>query len=1116
MRKVNNRTQVRCGVVSCWRTFNTIKSPPFPFQDDRRAPLTNISVRRERQLVHAYGPAWRYMRRDVGDALASPAVTPDDPPSDPLEAFLAMHADEGPAIAAMWTSLHRSCTQYSEITESAVVAVRRLFHNLVRSRAFLAAAQLYRRLGEYGLALKNHDVLLLLTNLPYEKSVGSASEISQGIWMSSGDPTSWKRKKEAEARVHKRPLSHNASTPVVDTKHVAGNSTSPRVSGRWLERLRVYEAAMGHATLEANPVDSSSGTFVNAFDSTASNQSPPWKNPEAIAALIHHLCFVHSQSQIAPVSKDRGVWVEALHVFSAELSAQKTSSIRPVVMPSVLFPAAACAFQIVPPALQWKVAVRLIANNVRGSRTLENELLRTLSVKLCPTLNSPVSRRPLGTVRKAVDVILERLGSTSGDPSTYHSIAMASLIDRCRTSPTRQMLQSVQPALIQMLNAQIFECERHFRVQEPLGDSHAVETHHRFIPCALEENIALCTSAVRATASLLPLVTDLNRSFGSHSQRTDELARAAFFGDAGLVALRELLFSSKHRSSREIKAIKNSPERNVISNFFLQAGLAWLMMLPRTSRYVSISVHTVSGILSWLAEILGDMNLCADRSHVQRDVLTVVSKVILHVGLHQRGNHSTLEASLAHQVLTDRFAMLLCTSVIRLIAAVLPLKSRSHATNSLRVRSALRVVLILSNPSNPAGKLVRSQLSTSHARHLDTFSIYMRRSHRAKCGVNVGSFVGRPFLWKGSNLEILRRNVGDVYSVASDRATTEQKSAALQKLMEAKSDWLEAAILTHSILSGVRISSNLIPTSVYLTAIERLSVPQPGEHVVPLPAWSAAIRCYQRALQTIPRSDDRPYLKIETIDKLVLPMLRVSVSCGQHDEARALNDNWLRFHATRSVEFQLSPDRLVAAKIRHALELRERDVLQRVVHYLSCSGSEGLKSELTPFLMTATQHSCQRNEWLRAIRLLDSHPVILTTPTGVLCYLHCLNSSGANLYHTCRNVFRNCGGNSWWTAEHSALVLRSFSRARRWQEALSLFSSPTHVNLHLSSEAVIKEGLRACAAGGRPEAAEALFNAYTELSTTAGQTTAMKALLFRAMTKSFAHKSTTISSHQSS
>jgi hypothetical protein len=1115
MRKVSNRTQVRCGVVCCWRTFNTIKSPPLPFQDDRRAPITNISVRRERQLVHAYGPAWRYMRLDVGDALSFPAVTPDDPPpSDPLEAFLAMHADEGPAIAAMWTSLHRSCTQYSEITESAVVAVRRLFHNLVRSRAFLAAAQLYRRLGEYGLALKNHDVLLLLTNLPYEKSVGSSSEISQGNWMSSGDTTSWKRKKEAEARLHKRPASHNASTPVVDTKHSAGNSASPRFSGRWLERLRVYEAAMGHATLETNPADSSSETFVEAVDD--STQIPSWKNPEATAALIHHLCFLHSQSRMEPVSKDRGVWVEALHVFSAELSAQKTSSIRPVVMPSVLFPAAACAFQIVPPALQWKVAVRLIANNIRGSRALENGLLRTLSVKLCPTLNSSVSRRPLGTVRTAVDVILERLGSTSGDPSTYHSIVMASLIDRCRTSPTRQMLQSVQPALIQMLSAQVLECERHFRVQEPLGESHAVD--HRFIPCALEENIALCTSAVRATASLLPLVTDLNRSCGSHGQKftTDELARAAFFGDAGLVALRELLFSSKHRSTREIKAIKNSPERNVISNFFLQAGLAWLMMLPRTSSHVSISVHTVLGIISWLAEIVGDMNLCADRSHVQRDVLAVVSKVILHVGLHQRGNHSTLEASLAHQVLTDRFAMLLCTSVVRLIVAVLPLKSRSHATTSLRVRSALRVVLILSNPSNPAGKLVRSQLSTSHARHLDTFSIQMRRSHRAKCGVKVGSFVCRPLMWKGSNLEILRRNVGDVYSVASDRATNEQKSAALQKLMEAKSNWLEAAILAHSILSGVRISSNLVPTSVYLTAIERLSVPQPGEHIVPLPAWSAAIRCYQHALQTIPRSDNRRHLNIETIDKLVLPMLRVSVSCGQHDEARALNDNWLRFHTARSIEFQLSPDRLVAAKIRHAVELRERDVLQRVVHYLSCSGSDSLKSELMPFLMTATQHTCQRNEWLRAIRLLDSHPVILTTPTGVLCYLHCLNSSGANLYHTCRNVFRNCGGNSWWTAEHSALVLRSFSRARRWQDALSLFSSPTHVNLHLSSEAVIKEGLRACAAGGQPEAAEALFNAYTELSTTAGQTTAMKALLFRAMTKSFAHKSTTISSHQSS
>lgn len=1092
MRKINNQSQVRSAVANCVHTLYAIKKSTPTSQPDRRALNETISLRRERQLAHSCGPAWRYMQAGIDECVASLTATPDVPPTDPLLDFLAMHSDEGPAIAAMWTSLHRSCTQHSEITETAVVAVRKLFHSLVRSRAFLAAAQLYRQLVDYGLSLRNHDVLLLLGNLPYEKSVGSSSEISHDSWLSSGNTTSWKRKKGSEARQSKsQPVrSVGSASPPLE------KSSRPRTSKRWLERLRVYEAAMGHSTMVRSSV--SADAAEDEPSEALSFDQPLWKDSNAVAALLHHLCFIHSQGQCKATPDTRGLWMEALHVISTQMSANRGKVEHPIAMPPVLISSVISSLHIVPPSAQWKFAVRLIASNIRCPRALEHELMRVLCVKLCPTLSAQPSLKPLRIIREAVNVASSRLSREN--TSTYLSVAMATMIDRCRVNPTSQMLQSLKPALKRMLTVQLLECVRHFQSEgEESIDSQYVESSHRFIPSALEDNLALCTSAVSATASLLPLIEDLNRSTSSQCS-SDELAWTAFFDDSGLVALREVLFSNKHRSNREIKAMKNAPERNVLLKHFFQAGVAWLMVLsPKESDHCTLAVERVSDILFWLSDVVGDMNLTFNRSAVQEDVLGVVAKVILRFGLHEQRNHSTLEASLAHRILKDRDAKVLCVSLIRLVAAILPLKSRAQAIRSLHFRDAIRVVLILSRASNSAGKFVRSQLSATNARHLDDFVTTLCESRK-----RVPRAFGHPSMLLHSS-----RNASCVYEIASSSATENEKSNSLKQLMSAKATWFEAAMLMHSILAGVRVAPTTVPQSLYLDAIERMRFPQPGENSVPIHAWNAANFCYRYALNAIPEGNQK--LKIEITDSSVFPLMCIAISCSQVDEARTLSRSWLRSHALRSGELQIPPDTLIVTKILHAIKLGERDVLQRLLHHLRCSSSSSqLKAQLMPLLCQATQLSCYRSDWLRAIRLLDSHQEVLNTPEGTLSYLHCLDSSGSNLYQTSKKVFRECGANNWWSAEHSALVLRSFSRARKWQDALTILSSPSHVDLHLSSEAVIKEGLRACATGGQLEAAESLFSAFTKIAPTSPTQSSMKALLFRAMTKDFGRKTTSM------
>lgn len=213
--------------------------PPAAF-----ASVQSLSRRTERQLEQQYGPMWRYMSiisangsppgtrgEDAGHSAAPVAgphtdarrqlllerarevglidpSAPDDTPQsllpptrstvanadvtldsshaaeDPLIAFLEKNDDDAAILLAMWSSLRRSCLHASEISESLSLRVRYFFHSLIHRRAIAAAFELYDKLVYLGIHLKSNDLLLLLSNLPYEYSAAAQTKVEE--WRQEG------------------------------------------------------------------------------------------------------------------------------------------------------------------------------------------------------------------------------------------------------------------------------------------------------------------------------------------------------------------------------------------------------------------------------------------------------------------------------------------------------------------------------------------------------------------------------------------------------------------------------------------------------------------------------------------------------------------------------------------------------------------------------------------------------------------------------------------------------------------------------------------------------------------------------------------------------------------
>lgn len=89
---------------------------------------------------------------------------------DPLLEFLEKNEEDAALLLAMWTSLRRSCLYASEISESLSLNARWFLHYLIRMRAIAAAVRFYQRLLALGVQLHKWDVIVLLKNLPYERS----------------------------------------------------------------------------------------------------------------------------------------------------------------------------------------------------------------------------------------------------------------------------------------------------------------------------------------------------------------------------------------------------------------------------------------------------------------------------------------------------------------------------------------------------------------------------------------------------------------------------------------------------------------------------------------------------------------------------------------------------------------------------------------------------------------------------------------------------------------------------------------------------------------------------------------------------------------------------------
>ncbi|KAF8288936.1 hypothetical protein TcBrA4_0004220 [Trypanosoma cruzi] len=119
--------------------------------------------------------------------------------SDPLLEFLEKNEDEAALLLAMWTSLRRSCLHASEISESISLTARWFLHHLIRMRAIAAAAHFYQRLLALGLQLQKWDVVLLLSNLPYDRCTTVAASQSDE-WMREKRLSQWAARRERERR----------------------------------------------------------------------------------------------------------------------------------------------------------------------------------------------------------------------------------------------------------------------------------------------------------------------------------------------------------------------------------------------------------------------------------------------------------------------------------------------------------------------------------------------------------------------------------------------------------------------------------------------------------------------------------------------------------------------------------------------------------------------------------------------------------------------------------------------------------------------------------------------------------------------------------------------------
>lgn len=994
---------------------------------------------------------------------------------------------------------------------------------------------------EFGLSLQQHDVVLLLSNLPYEKSANSA-EMSHDDWTKSDAPISWKRKKQQEAEEDLKKSSNRSVASAASAKMSATNREGVAVvDNRWVERLKIYEASMGRGKFFVDDTDhdlSNCGTLDSAIDVESQHDvQPTWTSAESTAALVHHLHFIHTTRG----KRCDGVWAEALHIIASKICAEHPDAqggAASISLPAVMIPAVTATIRMVPPQLRCKLAINIVEKNIRGPTPFDHDLLRTLCAAMCPVLR--FSRR-LHTIRryrvlhKSIKTVLSRLSSSSSptDVSTFRCVTSALLVDSFATNPSSIQLEAVSSSLIQMLGSLYYECTHVFSESTARDESSTLidgsrKEARRFMPMAFEQNLSICSASLKAAGDLLAIFHQLTCFSGTNYSRRwspDTLARAAFLGTHGLFHVREVIFSPAFRNHQELKAVKNAAERNALLLHFCKPVLAWLAGMPCQEK---MQYHTLNSPLTAKNHVLAMdtaaklLVACADAvddmvfgSHERKSACALTLKAVMRCmqtyELHGCKNQ-TLSAHLSLHMQRDSSFGELCVALVRITSLVLPLTSRVEVVRIFKgSRKCLAVLLVLSAADNAAGRFVRERLSASTAQHLDKLVLLIRNPGRSREGKR--ALVGR----ENVSFNILRRTASprvqfmrkreyteEIYAIASSSLGDAGKSNAIEALVKAKAaNWLDAARIMNVLIFGVRIASSSLSLGVYQAAIQQLSVPIGDDHRVPLAAWQTAINLFWHAVDGLPNSQIK---MLTALDSTILPLLRVCVACGKQHEARRWNEMWQRLHAQQSSDEYLGSDHYLASKLTNAVVLKERDSVSQVAYFLDdCRSSVELRTKLNVLLLEAVQTMCDAGRWDQAIRALTTRRRVslLETPEGSLAFLRCLSGSTTSLYRTAESTFQEHSHKDWWSAEHSALVLRTFTRSRRWKDALSLLANPICMDLHLASQKVLLEGLRACANGGQSDVAEVLFAAYQAAGKavrTSDQHVA-KSLFLRAITK---------------
>lgn len=177
---------------------------------------------------------------------------------DPLMSFLETHEEDAALLLSMWTSLHRSCVYSSDISESVALRVRYFFHLLIRYRAVAAAVAFYHRLMNMGIQLHQSDLMLLLTNLPYEHSTLKLQNSSEWVRESSRmekDRQRWRarRRLDVEANGPSRAAPERAIS--------SGNGKKATVDGATYRNMEIspssYEEEPVRKTAGETPVTDS-------------------------------------------------------------------------------------------------------------------------------------------------------------------------------------------------------------------------------------------------------------------------------------------------------------------------------------------------------------------------------------------------------------------------------------------------------------------------------------------------------------------------------------------------------------------------------------------------------------------------------------------------------------------------------------------------------------------------------------------------------------------------------------------------------------------------------------------------------------------------------------------